>query len=89
MKKTEMVSNSFQDRALNLVSKVSGHSVDQLFVVWFCKTLQNWKALVATTVPGDGLYFEITHNGDSKETYIDTYKKEANTNIADEENLNA
>ena len=47
---------------------------DDVFVVWSCKTLQNNKALVSTTV-SDGMYYEITHNGDKKETYVDAYKK--------------
>ena len=47
---------------------------DDVYVVWFCKTLQNWKALVSTTL-SDGMYYEITHNGDKEETYIDAYKK--------------
>ena len=49
-------------------------TVDDVFVVWSCKTLQNNKALVSTTV-SDGLYYEITHNGDKNETYVDVYKK--------------
>ena len=47
---------------------------DDVYVVWFCKALQNWKALVSTVLP-DGMYYEITHNGDKNETYIDCYKK--------------
>lgn len=47
---------------------------DNVFVVWSCKTLQNNKALVSTTV-SDGMYYEITHNGDKKEIYVDSYKK--------------
>ena len=49
-------------------------TIDEVFVVWFAKTLQNWKALVSTTV-SDGMYYEITHNGDKNETYVDVYKK--------------
>ena len=45
-----------------------------VFIVWFCKTLQNWKALVSTTVP-DGMYYEVTFNGDKNEIYLDVYKK--------------
>lgn len=45
-----------------------------VFVVWSCKTLQNNKALLSTTVP-DGMYYEITRNGDAGETYVDVYKK--------------
>lgn len=47
---------------------------DDVFVVWSCKTLQNNKALVSTTV-SDGMYYEITHNGDKNEIYVDAYKK--------------
>ena len=53
-----------------------------VFVVWFCKTLQNWKALVSTTV-SDGMYYEITYNGDKNETYLDAYKKWENICILD------
>lgn len=49
-------------------------SLKDTYVVWFCKTLQNWKALVSATLP-DGQYYEITHNGDKNETYLDVYKK--------------
>ena len=52
-------------------------TADDAYVVWFSKTLQNWKALVSTTLP-DGKYYEVTHNGDRGETYIDVYVKLAN-----------
>ncbi len=45
-----------------------------VFVVWSCKTLQNYKALLSTTLR-DGMYYEITYNGDKKEAYLDAYKK--------------
>lgn len=57
---------------------------DQVFVVWFCKTLQNWKALLSTTVC-DGMYYEVTYNGDKKETYLDAYKKWENRRYLDAE----
>lgn len=57
-------------------------TMDDVFIVWFSKTLQNWKALVSTTV-SDGMYYEITHNGDRNETYIDAYKKWCNICVAD------
>ena len=47
---------------------------DDVLVVWYCKTLQNHKALLSTTVP-DGMYYEITYNGDKSEAYLDAYKK--------------
>lgn len=58
-------------------------SENQVFIVWFNKTLQNWKALVSTTIP-DGQYYEVTYNGDKKETYVDVYKKWENVRVPDE-----
>lgn len=49
-------------------------TADDVYIVWWTKTLQNWKALVSTTIP-DWLYYEITHNGDKNETYLDVFKK--------------
>jgi hypothetical protein len=48
-----------------------------IYIVWYCKTLQNWKALVSTTLI-DGMYYEITLNGDKNEIYLDAYKKFSN-----------
>ena len=45
-----------------------------VFVVWECKILQNNKALLSTTL-FDGMYYELTYNGDKKELYFDAYKK--------------
>lgn len=47
---------------------------EDVFIVWSCKTLQNNKAMVSTTV-SDGMYYELTYNGDKKELYLDAYKK--------------
>lgn len=57
-------------------------TLDDVYIVWFCKTLQNWKALVSTTLP-DGMYYEVTYNGDKKEVYLDAYKKFENQKIDD------
>lgn len=48
-----------------------------VYVVWLCKVLQNNKALLSTTVE-DGMYYEITYNGDRGEMYIDAYEKVKN-----------
>jgi hypothetical protein len=56
----------------------------EVFIVWFCKTLQNWKALVSTTI-SDGMYYEVTYDGDKKETYLDAYKKWENVCVKDKE----
>lgn len=50
---------------------------ENIYVVWNCKTLQNNKALLSTTIP-DTRYFEITYNGDKNELYFDSYVKESN-----------
>lgn len=52
-----------------------------VFTVWSCKTLQNYKALVSTNVAGDATYFEFTYNGDKQQLYMDSYVKEKNACI--------
>lgn len=47
---------------------------DDVFIVWMCKTIQNNKALVSTTL-FDGMYYELTYNGDKSKMYLDAYKK--------------
>lgn len=85
----------FQEKARGLVfeyvvehlEKTDNHVTfgsDEVYVVWFSKTLQNWKALVSTTLP-DGMYYEVTYNGDVGETYIDAYKKFDNIVVIDGE----
>ena len=60
----------------NRVEKTDGVCIttEDVYVVWLCKTLQNHKALVSTNV-SDGMYYELTYNGDKKELYLDAYKK--------------
>lgn len=53
-------------------------TLENVFVVWACKILQNYKALLSTTVSGDGIYAEYTFNGDKQEMYEDVYKKLTN-----------
>lgn len=55
---------------------------ESVYIVWFAKTLQNWKALLSTTLP-DGMYYEVTRNGDRNETYLDAYKKVENVTFRD------
>lgn len=49
-------------------------AAEDVYVVGYCKTLQNHKALLSTPVL-DGMYYEITYNGDRNELYFDAYKK--------------
>lgn len=46
----------------------------EVFIVWKCKALQNWKYLISSTL-NDGMYYEMTYNGDKEEWYLDAYKK--------------
>lgn len=76
--------NAFTNKAKEVVAEYFNQKVDKtdnkqitpddIFIVWFSKTLQNWKALVSTTL-FDGMYYEVTHNGNTGETYLDVYKK--------------
>src|SRR4030095_7406 len=56
---------------------------EDLYIVWFAKTLGNWKALISTD-SYTGLYWEVTYNGAKQETYVDRYIKESNIAISDE-----
>lgn len=52
----------------------------EVYTVWKCKVLQNWKYLISSTLI-DGMYYELTYNGDKKEWYLDAYKKFENRAI--------
>ena len=52
----------------------------ETYIVWKCKALQNWKYLISTDLQ-DGMYYELTYNGDKKEWYLDAYKKFENRKI--------
>jgi hypothetical protein len=68
------------------VEKTDNFKITQedVYIVWFCKTLQNWKALLSTNV-SDGMYYELTYNGDKHELYLDAYRKWENVCIKDEQ----
>lgn len=51
-----------------------------VYTVWKAKALQNWKYLISSTLP-DGMYYELTYNGDKEEWYLDAYKKFENVVI--------
>lgn len=61
-------------------------SSEEVYVVWYVKTLQNAKALLSTPIP-DGMYYEITYNGNKGEIYFDAYKKVENKVISMKEEL--
>ena len=70
--------------ALSPMIEMPEINLGNVFVVWSCKTLQNYKCLVSTTVSGDGIYAEYTYNGDRQELYEDVYKKLTNACITEE-----
>lgn len=92
LKKVKQMANERQEKARKIVMNYFNSHVDKtdnkqitlddVYVVWFSKTLQSWKALVSTSV-SDGMYYEITYNGDKNETYVDVYKKWENFTVKD------
>ena len=71
--------NYFNSKA-DKSDKIGKITEENVFIVWSCKTLQNNKAVVSTTV-SDGMYYELTYNGDKNELYLDAYKKWENQAI--------
>lgn len=55
-----------------------------VFIVWSCKTLQNYKCLASTTISGNSIYAKYTYNGDKQELYEDIYGKITHTCITEE-----
>jgi hypothetical protein len=62
----------------NRAPGVEAITEEDVFIVWFSKVLQNWKALVGTHIPDDHKYYEVTYDGDNKRAYVDTYIKKRN-----------
>lgn len=88
-----MGSNEFIDECTKIVRQYVDEHMDksdkttlyEIYVVWQSKVLQNNKALLSTSLP-DGMYYELTHNGDVGEIYLDAYKKFENRTIEIGEN---
>lgn len=82
----------YQSEALRIVQKYIYEHLDksdnipnfEVYTVWKCKALQNWKFLISSTLI-DGMYYEVTFNGDKDEWYLDAYKKFENRCIRAEE----
>lgn len=70
---------NYVNKNLEVTDNISINT-DDVYVVWCCKTLQNNKALLSTTL-SDGMYYECTYNGDKREMYIDAYKKWCNFKV--------
>lgn len=75
-----------KDIAIKLVRQQledESKTAESVYVVWFAFVLGHWKALVSTSLP-DGRYYEVTHNSNKDETYVDTYEKIRNEVHSDE-----
>lgn len=78
------------NRAIEIIRKYIVEHLDksdnmpnfEVFIVWKCKALQNWKYLLSSTL-FDGMYYEMTYNGDKNKWYLDAYKKFDNRCIMD------
>jgi hypothetical protein len=46
----------------------------EVYEVWRCYILGNIKVMMTTSLP-DGMYYEVTYNGEKDEFYLDAYKK--------------
>lgn len=85
-----MDSQVFIDKSKGLVAEYANKHFDvtdnnvlhkeDVYIVWSTKVLQNNKALLSTPLP-DGMYYEVTYNGDKDEIYFDAYKKFENKTI--------
>lgn len=89
-----MNNDVFETKCKKLVAEYSNKHIDKtdntcitpkdVYIVWQCKTLQNSKALLSTTL-SDGMYYELTYNGDKKQIYLDAYKKWENIEYEEEQ----
>ena len=72
--------SDYANEHIDKTDELSGITPDDVYLVWYAKTLKNWKALASTTIP-DGMYYELTLNGEKNELYFDAYKKFENRAI--------
>jgi hypothetical protein len=65
----EMLKNAVQAVVGYFNNMTEGHmyiTKEEVCVVWFCKTLQNYKVILATPLINNMLY-EFSYNGDKQE----------------------
>lgn len=78
--KSKQLVADYTNKHLDVTDNNPGIKAEDVYVVWFAKTLQNAKALLSTPLP-DGMYYEVTLNGDKDEIYFDAYKKFDNVKV--------
>ena len=81
-KVTGVPTNDNYSFMIDHLDKTDGKQIssDDVYVVWLTKVLQSNKALLSTTL-FDGMYYELTYNGDKNELYIDVYKRFENKEL--------
>lgn len=72
-------------------AKMAGYDIPRLtreeaYIVWFCYTVGNAKALISTTRK-DHMYYEVTYNNLKGEAYVDQYVKIAHTTFTKEKEI--
>lgn len=72
---------NYWNESKTLAKKYGEITSKKVYIVWQVKALQNFKALLAVDFDGDGMYFEVTYNGDKNVAYLDAYRKMANREI--------
>ena len=79
----EVAKEIVKDYIIEHLDKSDGKAIFvEVYTVWKCKILQNWKYLISSTLT-DGMYYELTYNGDKHEWYLDAYKKFENRCLPD------
>jgi hypothetical protein len=58
-------------------------TLNDVYIVWTSKALQNWRALISTTLP-DGRYYDCVYTGDDNTLTINTYIKYENKHLQDD-----
>ena len=83
-----MIKMTMAERASEIVRKYANDHLDKsdgpvlfdVYVVWQCCILGNYKLLLSTSLT-DGMYYEVTFNKTKNEIYLDAYKKFENVCI--------
>ena len=68
-----MTGKKFISECKSQYSNIYKVDIDDIFEIWFCKTIQNFKCWIGSK--SSDVIMECTYNGDKCELYLDSYKK--------------
>lgn len=77
----EVAKRLVKDYIIEHLDKSDAQTSFEIYTVWKCKILKNWKFLISSSLY-DGMYYEVTFNGEKSEWYLDAYKKFENRRIS-------